>query len=54
MAVRLLLAAIPMKWTTKSPTKSGFYWYRDDKRAVVLEVRDSVRKGRTLTCDWQQ
>ena len=43
-----------MKWTTKQPTKPGFYWYRDEHRAVVLEVRDSLIKGKMLAWDWQQ
>ena len=43
-----------MKWTTKLPTKAGFYWYRDETRAVVLEVRDSMVKGKMLAWDWQQ
>ena len=25
-----------MKWTNKHPVKPGFYWYRDEDRAVVL------------------
>ncbi len=43
-----------MKWTTKQPTKAGFYWYRDEHRAVVLEVLKGLRKGFFLTWDWQQ
>ena len=42
-----------MKWTTEHPTKAGFYWYRDDNRAVVLEVRDSLVKEKMLAWDWQ-
>ena len=43
-----------MKWTTKQPTKAGFYWYRDENRAVVLEVREALAKGHWFTWDWQQ
>ena len=43
-----------MKWTIKHPTKPGFYWYRDEHRAVVLEVRESFAKGKLLAWDWQQ
>jgi hypothetical protein len=43
-----------MNWTTKQPTKAGFYWYRDKNRTVVLEVRDSFVKGKMLAWDWQQ
>ena len=37
-----------MKWTSKHPIKPGFYWYRDEHRAVVLEVRESFVKGNRL------
>ena len=40
-----------MKWTTEHPTKAGFYWYRDDNRAVVLEVRDRLVKEKMLAWD---
>jgi hypothetical protein len=43
-----------MKWTTKQPTKTGFYWYRDENRTVVLEVREGMAKGHWFTWDWQQ
>ena len=33
-----------MKWTTEHPTKAGYYWYRDDHRAVVLQVFKGVEK----------
>ena len=42
-----------MKWTTKHPTKPGFYWFRDANRSVVLEVRDSFVKDKMLAWDWQ-
>ena len=42
-----------MKWTSKHPTKPGFYWFRDSSRAVVLEVRESFIKGHMLAWDWQ-
>jgi hypothetical protein len=43
-----------MKWTHKHPVRPGFYWYRDEHRAVVLEVRESFVKGKMLVWDWQQ
>ena len=33
-----------MKWTTEHPSKAGYYWYRDDHRAVVLQVFKGVGK----------
>ena len=32
-----------MKWTTTHPIKPGFYWYRDETRAVVLAVREGLQ-----------
>lgn len=40
-----------MKWTTKQLTRPGFYWYREENRAVVLEVRESFVKGKILAWD---
>ena len=43
-----------MKWTKKHPKKSGFYWYREEHRTVILELREGFAKGALLTWDWQQ
>jgi hypothetical protein len=43
-----------MKWTTKHPSKAGFYWYREEHRAVVLEVMEGLIKGHWFVWDWQQ
>lgn len=37
-----------MKWPIKQPTKPAFYWYWDENRPVILEVRDRFVKAKML------
>ena len=41
-------------WKKKTPTKQGWYWYRDEHReAVVLHVLDPLRNGHFKAWDWE-
>ena len=37
----------------KTPTKEGWYWYRDEEREVVLHVFDPMHNGYWKAWDWQ-
>ena len=43
-----------LSWTKKTPTKEGWYWYRDADRAVVLHVLDPLNNGYWKAWDWNQ
>ena len=39
-------------WTEKTPSKEGWYWYRDNGRDVVLHVFDPMHNGHWKAWDW--
>jgi hypothetical protein len=43
-----------LRWTTKTPTRKGFYWYRHDdgRDPLVLHVLDPMRNGVMKAWDW--
>ena len=43
-----------LAWTKTPPTKAGYYWYRDQNRAVVLHAFDPLGNGYWKAWDWNQ